>query len=197
MKYLIGVDEVGRGPIAGPVAACALACLDIAALEDFRAIRDSKKLSEKQRNEWLVKIKEAADGGKIRFVVSFQNERVIDHVNIRQATLMAVFEAVHKLKLPADESRVLLDGGLVAPQEFTNQETIIRGDASETIISMASVVAKVMRDSKMIELAEKHPGYGFENHKGYGTKEHYAAIGKYGLLDAHRRSFLKEIVGFT
>jgi len=197
VKYLIGVDEVGRGPIAGPVAACALACLDPDVLASFSSVRDSKQLSEKQRESWLEKIKTYADAGRIRYTVAFQSERVIDTVNIRQATLLAVFEAIHTLKLPATDSRILLDGGLVAPQEFLDQETIIGGDALVPIVAMASIVAKVMRDRLMKELGTQYPGYGFEDHKGYGTRGHYAAIGKYGVLPVHRRSFLKEIEAFT
>lgn len=191
---LIGIDEVGRGPLAGPVAACALACFDSDVLQLFDGIKDSKKLSEKQRNEWLLKIREQCDLGRLRYVVSFQNEATIDEINIRQATLRAVREATSRLKVDPGAVEVRLDGGLALSSEYVNQVTIVGGDAKEPVIAMASIVAKVTRDARMTELAQKHPEYGFEKHKGYGTAAHYEAIKKYGLLPCHRRSFLKGVV---
>jgi ribonuclease HII len=187
----VGVDEVGRGPIAGPVAVCALACIDPAVMVLFDGVKDSKKLTEKAREKWFAVVQDQCAAGSLKYAVSFQNERVIDSINIYQATLRAVAVAVEKLALDPAETEILLDGSLHAPKQFVNQKTIIRGDATEKIISMASVVAKVVRDNRMMKLAADHPEYGFENHKGYGTAAHYAAIEKYGLLSCHRRSFLK------
>lgn len=189
---LVGIDEVGRGPIAGPVAACALAVLDSSVMPLFEGIKDSKKLSEKQREKWLEVITTQCDAGAIRYSVSFQTEETIDRINIRQATLKAVREAIMRLRLVPAEVKVLLDGGLVAPPEYVMQRTIIGGDAKEAIIAMASIVAKVTRDRRMSELGTLHPEYGFEKHKGYGTAFHYEAIRRCGLLPCHRRSFLKD-----
>ena len=197
MKILVGVDEVGRGPIAGPVAACALACLDPEVMVLFEGIKDSKKLSEKGREKWFAIIEDECAHGRLKFSVSFQSEATIDMINIRQATLKAVREAITTLKLDPANTHVKLDGGLNAPPEYVLQQTIIGGDASERIIAMASVAAKVLRDRRMVELGKLHPEYGFERHKGYGTSEHYGAIGKYGILPVHRRSFLKEFIEFT
>lgn len=190
---LIGIDEVGRGPLAGPVAACALVCFDPETLALFDGIKDSKKLSEKQRNEWLLKIREQCDLGRLRYAVSFQSEATIDKINIRQATLRAVREAASRLKVDPALAEVRLDGGLALPFEYLRQITIVGGDAKEPVIAMASIVAKVTRDARMTELAQKYPEYGFEKHKGYGTAAHYDAIKKYGFLPCHRRSFLKGI----
>ena len=191
MAILVGVDEVGRGPIAGPVAACALACIEPEVMPLFEGIKDSKQLTEKARERWLALINEQCEAGALRYSVSFQDVGVIDKINIRQATLRAVAESVIKLQLNPAGTRVLLDGGLMAPREYVDQHTIIGGDASQKIIGMASVVAKVLRDRQMKELGALHPQYGFEKHKGYGTAAHYQAIETHGLLPCHRRSFLK------
>ena len=237
MKYEIGIDEVGRGPIAGPVAVGAFLFLDEKARRQFKSVKESKQLSEAKREEWFALIEEHKKKGLLDFAVSFQGEKVIDSKGISFAIKKALKESLEKvcrnlrpshsnglefkgsrghlglrgsqkcsagsnakltrLKLPNfensnDESvSVLLDGGLKAPLEFINQETIIKGDEKIQVIALASICAKVLRDRKMIKLGKKHRQYGFERHKGYGTKEHYMAIRKHGILGAHRRSFLR------
>jgi ribonuclease HII len=197
IKYIIGIDEVGRGPLAGPVAVGAVA-IDSAVYnsrlkKEFKGIRDSKKLSEKKREEWFKKIKLAQMRGDIKFSVSFTAPTIIDKKGIVFSIQSALNKSLLNLKIKTETARIFLDGGLRAPKEYKNQKTIIHGDDLVQIISIASVVAKVTRDSLMVRFAKKFPQYGFERHKGYGTKAHYSAIKKYGITKIHRRSFLKNI----
>jgi ribonuclease HII len=214
-KYIIGIDEAGRGPIAGPVAVGAVlfekneykkfkkdVCGKRSVLKEERSdgersvleeqthtiLKDSKKLSEKKREKWFEKIKENKN---IRYIVRFTNAEQIDKFGIVKAINNALKRALIKLKVNPKQCLVLLDGGLMAPREFKNQKTIIKGDEKEPIISLASIVAKVSRDRYIVKLSEKYPEYGFDRHKGYGTKVHYEKLGKYGLCNIHRRSFLK------
>ncbi|HXK37748.1 MAG TPA: ribonuclease HII [Candidatus Paceibacterota bacterium] len=191
LKYIIGIDEVGRGPLAGPVAVGAiLATPDM--LQAFTEIKESKQLSEKKRELWNDKIL-AARGEGLRSVVCFVPAEEIDVIGIAPAIKKALKEGLVQLAVDPTECRVLLDGGLYAPEEYINQETIIGGDGKETIIAMASVVAKVARDRLMVQLAESYPEYDFAKHKGYGTKAHMDAIRTHGLSKEHRRSFCKNI----
>lgn len=192
MKYLIGIDEVGRGPIAGPVAVGAFVFLKPQAKQFFKGVKESKQISEAKREEWFEKIKEAQKLGLINFAVTFQSEKVIDAKGISFAIKKCLSDSLKKLKIDPKEAEVRLDGGLKAPSEYEKQKTIIKGDAKEQVIALASICAKVLRDRKMREWAKKHPNYGFEVHKGYGTKGHYEAIKKYGLTALHRRSFLQK-----
>jgi ribonuclease HII len=192
IKYLIGVDEVGRGPIAGPVAVGAFVFLKPQAKQFFKGVKESKQLSEAKREEWFEKIKKAQKLGLINFAVTFQSEKVIDNKGISFAIKKCLSDSLKKLKINPKDAEVRLDGGLKAPPEYTNQKTIIKGDAKETVIALASICAKVLRDRKMCDWAKKHPEYGFEVHKGYGTKNHYRAIELAGLTPLHRRSFLQK-----
>jgi ribonuclease HII len=196
IKYIIGIDEAGRGPLAGSVAVGTF-CIsaDNKNFKKFsRGVRDSKKLSEEQREAWFIKMTLEKKLGKIDFAVAFTNAEMIDTKGLSFAIRHALASALKKLNLPPEETLVLLDGGLHAPKEYINQKTIIHGDDIEPIISLASISAKVTRDRKMRTLAKKYPEYGFEKHKGYGTKAHYKAIAKYGILEGvHRKSFLKSI----
>jgi ribonuclease HII len=201
MKYYIGIDEVGRGPIAGPVTVCALLSKIGRLPEEFRGIKDSKKLTEKGREKWFKKIKEGRDADLFKFSVISVSNKVIDNIGIVRAIELCIKKCLDKFYLEAlppseefdrDNTFVLLDGSLKAPSNFKNQETIIRGDEKEPLIAMASIVAKISRDWYMTTQATKEfPQYGFENHKGYGTKAHYEAIKEYGLCELHRRSFLR------
>lgn len=198
-KYIIGIDEVGRGPIAGPVAVGAFVAAPFvlgkgSGIFDLDNLRDSKQLSAAQRDAWLLKIGEVLRRGIIRYAVSMVSAAEIDRIGISSAIKQAVGDCFATLQADPSESRVLLDGGLLAPVEFKFQETIIKGDELEPAIALASIVAKVRRDRLMIRLAAKYPNYGFETHKGYGTKKHYAAIEKFGLCDLHRKSFLSKIL---
>jgi len=195
LTHLIGIDEVGRGPIAGPVAvgACGVAIKDLKKIQKiFKGVKESKQLSEKQREEWFAKIQEVARVGLATYAVTFQSEKIIDTKGLSFAIKKALHVSLMKVgKGSPRQIKVLLDGGLKAPVEFTNQKTIIKGDEKEMVIALASICAKVLRDRKMNALAKKYPKYGFELHKGYGTKKHYGAIRKYGVLGIHRKSFLK------
>lgn len=192
-KYTIGIDEVGRGPIAGPVAVGSFVFLDKNARRLFRGVKESKQLTESRREEWFTRISQAKKDGHVDFRVTFQSEKVIDSKGLSFAIRTALITSLEGLLLEPDESLVLLDGGLKAPSYFINQKTIIKGDEKEVVIALASICAKVLRDRKMVLLGKKYPQYKFETHKGYGTKAHYVAIKKSGLLPTHRRSFLKGI----
>ena len=198
-KYTIGIDEAGRGPLAGPVSVGAVLIPEkfaSSAQEIFGEVKDSKKLTTKKREEWFVKMQEEKKKGNIDFIVAFASAHDIDTIGIVPSIRRALTGALTKLtkdvcpRSNLGQVRVLLDGGLKAPEEFVNQETIIKGDEKEMIISMASIVAKVLRDKEMLRLAKKYPEYGFEKHKGYGTKVHYENIKENGLCEIHRKSFL-------
>lgn len=195
-KYQIGIDEVGRGPIAGPVAVGAFVFLNSGARKLFRSVKESKQLSEQKREEWFARIQSAQKNGEVDFCVSFQSEKVIDTKGLSYAIKTALLKSLGTIvvnnKLRLIQTRVLLDGGLKAPSNYLNQKTIIKGDEKEMVIALASICAKVLRDRKMNVLGKKYPEYGFEKHKGYGTRGHYEAIKKYGVLGIHRKSFLKK-----
>lgn len=210
-KQFIGIDEVGRGPLAGPVAVGAVlvhARHSKRVTKLFPVVKDSKKLSAKMREAWMVKIEEARDKGWLAYAVVFIAPSIIDKKGIAYAVRIAIRRALETIsqrdKFPSPRrglgnfsrwnmAHVLLDGGLRAPAEYKHQKTIIKGDEKELVIALASIVAKVMRDARMVMLGKKLPAYGFERHKGYGTRAHYAAIKKYGITPHHRKSFLKGI----
>jgi ribonuclease HII len=193
--YLIGVDEAGRGPIAGPVSVGAVMVRKDFDFSFFRGIKDSKQLTEHAREEWYGKLREARRAGAVRYSVMFSSHRAIDKKGIVPAVSSALERALAELHPQPRHCHVLLDGGLRAPSIFTSQETIIRGDAKEPLIAAASIVAKVSRDRLMKRLARRFPGYGFEVHKGYGTARHHTAIREYGFCDIHRMSFCAIALG--
>lgn len=202
-KYLLGIDEVGRGPIAGPVAVGAFIFITPDAHKLFKGVKESKQLTEKMREVWYSKIERMNELGEVDFEVTFQSEKVIDNKGISFAIKKALQTSLNKLikraeqkinlKIKVEEVLILLDGGLYAPEEYINQKTIIKGDVKEKVIALASICAKVTRDRYMRKMAKKHPEYGFDVHKGYGTSKHYEAIQKHGPTDIHRRSFIKKI----
>lgn len=196
-EYYIGVDEVGRGPLAGPVAVGAV-LLKSEILKKNKAwgsgFKDSKKLSSKAREAWLHKINEARKEGWLEYAVIFVSSKVIDKKGLSYAIRSAVSKALINIKKSPNETKILLDGGLRAPSQYLNQETIIKGDEKELSIALASIVAKVARDKRMVSLSKKFPQYGFEKHKGYGTRAHYEAIKNHGITPQHRKSFLKNII---
>ncbi|MFA6273076.1 MAG: ribonuclease HII [Candidatus Paceibacterota bacterium] len=187
MKYFVGVDEVGRGPLAGPVAVGVLVMKGN--FKNFGKISDSKQLSEKQREEWFEIIRAERERGALDFSVSFISHTMIDKRGLTWALRIATARSLARLAITPTRA-IFLDGGLRAPDHFKNQQTIVKGDEKISVIALASIVAKVTRDRLMVRLAKKYPQYGFEKHKGYGTKEHYQAIKKYGLCPIHRKSFL-------
>ncbi len=193
MQAVVGIDEVGRGPVAGPVAVGAFHIFSEDFLNDVKnfgvPLRDSKKLSKTQRESWYKKIHELQELGKCDFSVCMVSASEIDSHGISRAIKKALAEALEDLDIQKD-IQILLDGSLHAPTEYKNQVTIIKGDEKEMAISLASIVAKVTRDNHMTKIAEKYPEYGFEKHSGYGTEQHYLAIRKHGLSPHHRKSFL-------
>ena len=180
-----GVDEAGRGPLAGPVFAAAVILPENCEIE---GLNDSKKISEKKRDALFDVIKEKA----VSWSVASVDEKIIDEINILQATYLAMCKAVEGLDIPADYA--LIDGNRMPPLDIDG-ETIIKGDANSPSIAAASILAKVSRDRFMLELAEKYPQYQFEKHKGYGTKLHYEMLTEHGISDCHRMSFLKSFIG--
>ncbi|MEK7662444.1 MAG: ribonuclease HII [Patescibacteria group bacterium] len=191
-KYITGIDEAGRGPIAGPVAV-GVVIMKLTTYNQrqiiFRGIRDSKQLTEKKREWWFGKIKKLKKEKILDFRVSLVSEKTIDEKGIVFAIRKGIYSSLLSLKVGKD-AQILLDGSLKAPARYKYQKTIIRGDEKKPVISAASIMAKVVRDRHMKKIAEKHPDYAFEKHKGYGTKEHYRRIKKHGLSKIHRRSFL-------
>ncbi len=182
---ICGVDEAGRGPLAGPV--CAAAVILPKGLV-IPGLNDSKKLSDKRRRELFPIIQQEA----VSFGIAFASQEEIDEINILQATFLAMRRAIDQLDPKPDFA--LIDGN--RETDFgVPCKTVIKGDSLSANIAAASVLAKVTRDNWMIEAAEKYPGYGFEIHKGYGTKAHYAALEKLGPCAIHRRTFLKKLYG--
>lgn len=198
MKYIIGIDEAGRGPLAGPVAVGVVLDKQLKTKdqifldEHFPKLRDSKKLSEKKREEFFLVLQKLKKEGIIDFVVALVPASIIDSKGITYAIKKGIEGCLSKLDIDPAVGLVLLDGGLKAPSQFCNQETIIKGDELESVISLASIVAKVTRDRKMLELAKTHPEYGFEVHKGYGTALHRKIISEKGVCEIHRISFCKK-----
>ena len=183
-ELICGVDEAGRGPLAGPV--CAAAVILPKGLV-IPGLNDSKKLSDKRRRELFPIIQQEA----VSFGIAFASQEEIDEINILQATFLAMRRAMEQLN-PQPEF-ALIDGN--RETDFgVPCKTVIKGDSLSANIAAASVLAKVTRDNWMMEAAEKYPGYGFEIHKGYGTKAHYAALEKLGPCPIHRRSFLKKSI---
>ncbi|HIZ10956.1 MAG TPA: ribonuclease HII [Candidatus Eubacterium faecavium] len=180
-----GVDEAGRGPLAGPVYAAAVVLKKGQTIE---GVNDSKKLSEKKREELFDKIVSECSA----FSVGTASEREIDEINILQSTFLAMKRAVDGLSIKPDIA--LVDGNQTPPLDCA-VKTVIKGDAKSESIAAASIIAKVSRDRYMKEMAAKYPEYQFEKHKGYGTKLHYEMIEKYGICEIHRKSFLKKVLG--
>lgn len=186
-KIVVGIDEAGRGPLAGAVAVGAVAVnlkSQKSNLKILKGIKDSKKLNAKQREEWYKILKKNFECHCI-----FISHKTIDKINIHRATLLGVEKVLKKFKKKPD--LILLDGSLHAPKNY-KQKTIIKGDEKIPLISAASIIAKVSRDRKMIGLHKKFPKYSFDKHKGYGTKLHYKKIKKHGLSKIHRRTFCKK-----
>lgn len=194
MSPIVGIDEAGRGPLAGPVA---VGAVQVYKLDKFkklvRGIKDSKQLSESDRELWFLKAREARRRGELDFSVSLVSEKVIDKHGISYAIRLGIKRCLSRLKVPK-EAQIFLDGSLKAPVEFKHQLTVIKGDEKIPVISLASVCAKVTRDMKMVRVSKKFPKFGFEVHKGYGTRAHLAAIKLHGPTPLHRLSFLKNVL---
>ncbi len=185
VQVICGVDEAGRGPLAGPV--CAAAVILPEHLE-LPGLTDSKKLTDKKRRELFPLIKEQA----IAYGIGLASEKEIDEINILQATFLAMQRALDQLSIRPDLA--LIDGN--REKDFgLPVKTVVKGDSLSANIAAASVLAKVTRDDLMLELAGQYPEYGFEIHKGYGTKAHYEALGEHGPSPIHRMTFLKKFYG--
>ena len=185
IEVICGVDEAGRGPLAGPV--CAAAVILPRGLE-IPGLNDSKKLTDKRRRELMPIIKEQA----LAYGIAFASHEEIDEINILQATFLAMERALEQLKIRPELA--LIDGN--RQKDFgINVETVIKGDSRSANIAAASVLAKVTRDDYMEAMAAEYPGYGFEIHKGYGTKAHYEALRNLGPSPIHRMTFLKKFYG--
>jgi len=184
---IAGVDEAGRGPLAGPVVACAVILPAGLVIE---GVNDSKKITEERRDKLAVCIKTQA----LAYAFGIVDVAIIEEVNILQATMLAMQNAVECLKTAP--KFVLVDGNKL-PHLPCEALCIKKGDSASHLIAAASILAKVARDNMMLELHQKYPFYGFDRHKGYGTKAHTDAIAKHGLCPAHRVSFCKKIFGGT
>lgn len=196
MTYLIGVDEAGRGPLAGPVQAVAfaLAVGDEPKVLDL-GVKDSKKISPKKRERIYQELTSAENG--FIFGMAEKSHQIIDSINILQATFLAMREAIEEclFQLPPDaEYKVMVDGNQLIPLLPHPQEAIIDGDNQIPAIAAASIIAKVTRDNLLITYDTLYPEYEFGKHKGYGTKIHREAIEKHGLSPVHRRSFCKKFL---
>jgi ribonuclease HII len=186
-EYVVGIDEAGRGPLAGPVAV-GVVCAPYDISEGiFEGVQDSKKLSPKAREMWYERITTTTN---VQWAVACTGAAVIDKHGIQYAVRSALARALTKIVVHPDTALILLDGGLRAPDRFKEQQTIIRGDATEPLISAASVLAKVTRDRYMCRADARYPQYGLAVHKGYGTQMHQLAILQHGLCPLHRKSFI-------
>lgn len=185
LNVICGVDEAGRGPLAGPV--CAAAVILPKHLQ-IPGLTDSKKLSDKKRRELFPIIQEQA----VAYGIGLASEAEIDEINILQATFLAMGRALSQLSIRPEIA--LIDGNRETDFGLP-VKTVVKGDSLSANIAAASVLAKVTRDNIMVELAKQYPAYGFEIHKGYGTKSHYEALRTYGPCPIHRKSFLKKFYG--
>lgn len=182
-KLICGIDEVGRGPLIGPVCAAAVILKQDSVIE---GLNDSKKISEKKREQLFDVIKKDA----LAIGIGFASAKEIDEINILNATFLAMKRATQNLDIKPDFA--LVDGNRIPPEINIPALAIVKGDAKSPSIAAASIIAKVSRDRLMIELDKKHPEYGFAAHKGYPTKAHYAALDEHGEIEGYRKSFLRK-----
>lgn len=182
-KSVCGVDEAGRGPLAGPVCAAAVILPEGVIID---GVNDSKKLSEKKRESLFDVIREQA----LSYSIAYATVDEIEEINILNATMLAMRRAIDGLEIKADYA--MIDGNKIPPLDI-DAECIVKGDAKSMSIACASILAKVSRDRLLYKYAEEYPMYGFDKHKGYGTKVHREAILKYGPCPYHRKSFLKKL----
>jgi len=191
-EYVCGIDEVGRGPLAGPVTVgLVMYKKKDQYLFDNIPLRDSKKLSPKKRAEIVVFLKQLEKDGLVYISTVSVAPASIDTYGIAPCIKKAIEKNLQKISMPHTSVEVLLDGGLSAPDSFMHQSTIVGGDAKERSIGLASILAKVTRDTYMVGQSKEYPEYGFDSHKGYGTKAHYAALNVHGTTPLHRITYLK------
>lgn len=193
--WVIGIDEVGRGPLAGPVTVCAIAVpYAIYTKGMWPGLTDSKKMTAQARTKWYREAARLERTRMIRFALSSRSAQTIDTKGIASCVRECIVSILKKLALPPEHCLVLLDGGLKAPAQYIHQQTIIRGDSKEPVISYASVIAKVHRDLYMTRAHRKNPEYGWDANKGYGTSDHRNTLIKQGITALHRTSFLRRIL---
>lgn len=183
-SFVCGVDEAGRGPLAGPV--CAAAVILPEGIE-IAGLNDSKKLTEKRREALFAEITKNA----VAYAVGFADIKEIEELNILNATFLAMKRAVEGLNIPADFA--IIDGNRL-PNLTIPALAVVKGDSKSMSVAAASVIAKVTRDRLLVEYDQQYPQYGFAKHKGYGTKLHYEAIKEHGICEVHRKSFLKGVI---
>ncbi len=189
MRYIVGIDEVGRGPLAGPVSIGIVVAKTLIVMPE---LTDSKKMTEAARERCARLAEKMAEAGDIAFGIFSAPAYVIDRIGIEESLRRIIAKGLKELASDASKVEVVLDGHLHAPKEY-RQQTIIHGDELVPVISLAAVVAKVSRDRHMTRMAKKHPGYGFERHKGYGTAEHFDALKALGPSPIHRMTYLSGI----
>lgn len=196
-QMVVGIDEVGRGAFAGPVSVGTLyieqtRLVAMAKAGKFEGLRDSKKLKPAIRAIWFAKIKQWKKEGLLNFCVVNRAANKVDRDGLTKAIQYCLNSGLKKLRVDK-MAKILLDGGLYAPKEFMNQQTIIKGDEKEIVIALASITAKETRDTLMKKLSGKFPTYGFDLHVGYGTKKHIDAIKSGGICVEHRKLFLRKL----
>ena len=188
---LIGIDEAGRAPLAGPVSVGLVAVPEgFDVQREFKGVKDSKQLTPERREEIYEQLIERKRNGDVSFKVVMTSHTYIDECGITRAVKDAIVRGLNVLKPDPDATVIMLDGLLSAPSQFL-QRTVIGGDDIVPVVSLASVAAKVERDRLMRRMAKKYPGFGFESHKGYGTRKHWSAIQTLGLCEIHRRTYCK------
>jgi ribonuclease HII len=193
--WVIGIDEVGRGPLAGPVTMCAVALpFKNYKKNMWKGLTDSKKMTAKSRTQWYLETEFLSQEYGMTYALASRTAKQIDTKGIVVCIRECIQSMLKELNLDPTACLVLLDGGLKAPAEYIHQQTIIKGDSKEQVISLASVIAKVSRDEYMKKQDKKYPQYGWLQNKGYGTKSHREAIGKNGITPFHRKSFLTRII---
>jgi ribonuclease HII len=202
-RYIVGIDEVGRGPLAGPITVAAVAISrgggGVAREKFLKNLKDSKKLSAKKREHFLKEFSAYQTTNSDFFMaVASVGPRMIDAMGISAAARLCVKRCLGKIMMSLSTDplhfTLLLDGGLRAPKEYIYQKSIIKGDEKVPVIAAASIVAKVTRDAYMTEIHKKFPDYNFAQHKGYGTRAHEAAIKKHGLCALHRKTFCRKFM---
>ncbi len=193
--WIVGIDEVGRGPLAGPVTVCAVA-MHYEAYKKVRwqGLTDSKQMTKSARELWHAKAIEMEKSGMLRIAIASQTAAQIDRSGISACIKACIKKNLEFLNLDPKHTRILLDGALKAPLEYVSQETIIKGDQKKKIISLAAVIAKVTRDAYMTRMDTKYPGYGWAQNMGYGTSSHRKALKNLGFTRLHRESFISRVI---
>lgn len=193
--WVIGIDEVGRGPLAGPVTVCAVAVPYKHYKKDlWPGLKDSKQMTPRARTAWVAKIDQLQDDHTLLYAIVSKSAGHIDTSGIAVCIKACIAQCLKKLALDPAECLILLDGGLKAPAAYIRQQTIIKGDSSEPVIAFASVIAKVSRDAVMVRLHKKYPQFDWKANKGYGTRAHCRALQNHGISPLHRATFLQRIL---